>query len=251
MYFDRFINEIEFLIIMAGQERFKTYGNVFDEFTRRNLFKLQCQGFFEELVSPISIGKEANIFSARTKEGGYVAIKIYRLENCNFNKMWSYLMSDPRYKNSKPQRRQIIFTWVQREFRNLMKSREAGVHVPTPIHFLHNIIIEEFLGKGNIPAPQLNRAEIKDIDKLHELLVKELRLLYKKAELVHADLSSFNILLHEGKPVIIDMSQSTSTNDPNSTEYLARDIKNIAKFLNKFGFEISDERLHEEITKNI
>ena len=73
------------------REKFKTYGNVFDEFTNRNLFKLATQGHFEELESTVSIGKEANIFTARTKDGELKIVKIYRLENCDFNKMYDYI----------------------------------------------------------------------------------------------------------------------------------------------------------------
>ena len=72
------------------KEKFKTYGNVFDQFTMRNIFKLASQGHFEDIMSPISIGKEANIFSAIKKDKTKVILKIYRLENCDFNIMYSY-----------------------------------------------------------------------------------------------------------------------------------------------------------------
>lgn len=217
---------------MGGPERFKTYGNVFDAFTERNLFKLASQGFFEELASPISIGKEANIFSAVTKEGGKVIVKIYRLENCNFNKMWSYLASDPRYKNVKPQRRHVIFAWVQREFRNLLKARESGVRVPTPIHFMHNILIEEFIG-GDQPAPQLKNAEDAHTPAMRDAVLSAIETLYIDAELVHGDLSPFNILVESARPILIDMSQSTAADDPHAREYLLRDVQNVLRFFDE------------------
>ena len=49
------------------KEKFKTYEGVFDQFTNKNIFKLISQGHFEGISSPISIGKEANVFSAITK----------------------------------------------------------------------------------------------------------------------------------------------------------------------------------------
>ena len=234
---------------MGGPERFKTYGNVFDEFTRRNLFRLESQGFFQEVLGPVSIGKEANIFSAK-KDDSLVAIKIYRLENCNFNRMWQYLASDPRYKNTKPQRRQIIFAWVQREFRNLLKAREAGVRVPTPIHFSNNIILEEFIGHGNKPCPQLNKAALEDPQRFYEELVQEMTLLEKHAHLVHADLSPFNILIQQQHPVLIDMSQSTASTDPNAEEYRQRDIRNIATFFRQLGIDTDEEKLRHKVFKD-
>ena len=93
-----------------SKEAWKVYGNVFDEFTNRHIFKLGSQGHFNELVSAYRMGKEANIFIADTKDGKDVIVKIYRLENCNFNKMFQYLSQDERYDNLKGQRRTIIFS---------------------------------------------------------------------------------------------------------------------------------------------
>ena len=92
-----------------NKEEWKVEKNVFSMSSERNLFKLASQGHFEELVSPIEMGKEANIFTARTKDGGLIIVKMYRLENCNFNKMYSYIRPDPRYIQLKKGKRNIIF----------------------------------------------------------------------------------------------------------------------------------------------
>ena len=110
-----------------GREKFKTKHGVFDEFTNRTIFKLITEGHFKGLESPINIGKESNVFSALTKEGKRVIVKIYRLETCDFNAMYNYIKDDPRYSNLKDKKRKVIFAWVQREFRNLMNAREAQV----------------------------------------------------------------------------------------------------------------------------
>ena len=52
------------------KEEFKTWGDVFDSFTQRTIYKLITQGHFEGLQSPISIGKESNVFSAVRKDPG-------------------------------------------------------------------------------------------------------------------------------------------------------------------------------------
>ena len=69
------------------QDKFKTMHNVFDNFTNLTVFKLISQGHFDGLESPVSIGKEANIFTAKKGEGRVIA-KIYRLEACDFNRMY-------------------------------------------------------------------------------------------------------------------------------------------------------------------
>ena len=134
----------------ARKEEWKVWGNVFDNFTNRNLFKLKSQGYFEELESPISVGKEANIFSAITKDKKRIIIKIYRLETCNFNQMYSYIRQDPRYSGMKKQRRKVIFAWTQREHRNLLKAREVGVRVPLVHTSVDNILVIEYIGDDYI-----------------------------------------------------------------------------------------------------
>jgi RIO kinase 1 len=54
-------------------------------------------------------------------------------------------------------------------------------------------------------------------------------LLYKKAELVHGDLSEFNILYGD-QPYFIDMGQSVTRDHPRAYQFLMRDIRNINRF---------------------
>src|SRR3989338_3165190 len=136
-------------------EKFKTMHDVFDHFTNRSIFKLITEGHFKGLESPISIGKESNVFSALTEEGKRIIVKIYRLETCDFNAMYSYIKDDPRYSGLKDKKRKIILTWVQREYRNLMNAREAQVSVPIPITFQNNILVLEFVGRNSEIAPRL------------------------------------------------------------------------------------------------
>ena len=228
------------------KEKFKTYKNVFDEFTLRTLFKLSTQGHFEELESPISIGKESNIFSAKTKEGK-IAVKVYRLETCDFNRMYDYIKFDPRYVNLKKQKRKIIFAWAQREFRNIIKARQAEVGCPTPIAFLNNVLLMEFIGNRKA-APKLKDAIPKDIKSFFDKVIGNIKKLWD-AGLVHADLSSFNILNNNEKPVFIDFSQCTSLKNPRAKEFLERDIKNICNFFRKYGLEVDEEKVKEKIVK--
>lgn len=227
-------------------EKWKVYQNVFDNYTLRLLFTLSTQGHFEELKSPISVGKEANVFSATTKDG-IVAIKIYRLEACNFNKMYDYIKYDERYQNLKKQRRQVIFSWVQRECRNMLISRELGVRVPLPIKQKDHIIIMEHIG-GNNAAPQLKDAPPKNPKKFLDEIIKFIKLMYKKG-LTHGDLSEFNILNNNEKAVFVDFSQGTVKQSPNFNEIFERDVKNIVRYFNKIGHKVDYEKVLERIKK--
>lgn len=226
-------------------ERWKVYGNVFDQYTLRLLFRLSSQGHFDELASPVSIGKEANIFTAKTKDGRVVIVKIYRLESCNFNKMYDYIRTDRRFSDLKKQRRKIIFSWVAREYQNLLKAREAGVRVPTPITVRDHILVLEMIG-DQTPAPKLKDAVVKHPDELADRMISLMRKMCKSG-LVHGDLSEYNILVHNENPVFIDFSTGTTSSDPNYNEYWERDIKNMARYFKKVGIETSYEHIKERI----
>jgi len=228
----------------AKKEKFKTYGNVFDQFTMRNLFKLKSQGYFDDVKSPISIGKEANIFSAVKKDGSQVILKIYRLENCDFNRMYDYIKFDPRYLQVKKQKRKIIFAWAQREFRNLLKARENGVKVPTPHTFKDNILVLEFIGKKEV-APKLKDSIPRNKQKFLDKVIENMKKLHR-ADLVHGDLSSFNILNLDENPVLIDFSQASPLSSMNAEELFERDVKNIAHFFGKY-IKVNKDNIKKKI----
>ncbi|MFT4343365.1 MAG: serine protein kinase RIO [Candidatus Woesearchaeota archaeon] len=209
------------------REKFKTYNNVFDAFTLRNIFKLSSEGFFEDLQGLVTLGKEANVFTAQKKDGSLVIVKIYRLENCNFNKMFDYIKQDPRYEAIAGKRRDIVFTWTQREFRNLLKARES-IRVPTPYKVKDNIIVMEMIGDEK-PSPELKNKYPENPKKFLDKTIEMIKKLYEQG-LVHGDLSSFNILNHNENPVFIDFSQATVTTNTQADELLRRDIQNIVNF---------------------
>ncbi len=235
-------------MVRATPEKFKTLHNVFDEFVNRTLYKLITEGHFEGLIGPVCIGKESNIFQARKKDGSKVIVKIYRLETCDFNRMYDYIKTDPRFAGLQRHRRKVIFAWCQREYRNLFKARAAGVRVPTPYAFKNNVLVMEFIGTEQ-PAPKLKDCAPAEKQAFFDSLLEDYRKLYQDASLVHSDFSQFNILnLHE-QPVIIDFSTATPVDDPHAEAYLQRDARNIVNFFKKSGLSCSTEEAIKRIKK--
>jgi RIO kinase 1 len=220
-----------------GREEWKVYGNVFSKHSKELLFQMSSQGYFEELESAISVGKEANIFTASTKNDKSIIVKIYRLENCNFSKMYDYLNQDPRYTSLNKKIRLIVFAWTQREYRNLMLAREV-IKVPNPIAFKDNVLLMEFIG-DEFAAPELKNLPSKDPKKFHKKVLANIKKLFDKG-MVHGDLSPFNILNYNEEPIFIDFSQATMTTANNAKELLQRDLKNISNYFRRF-FEITEE----------
>jgi len=228
------------------QERFKTVQGVFDEFTNRSLFELQSRGNFDELLIPLAVGKESNVFIAK-KGKDKIIVKIYNMQNTNFKRMYDYIGKDPRYEFLKKQRRQIILAWTQREYKNLIKAERAKISSPKPLAWKNNILVEEFIGNDE-PAPPLKNLYPKNPKKFFELVIKEMKKSYDSG-LIHGDLSSFNILNHNDKPFFIDFSQGTLVKTPNSGELLERDVRNIVGFFGKLGVEAEVEESLYKITR--
>jgi RIO kinase 1 len=62
--------------------------------------------------------------------------------------------------------------------------------------------------------------------------------LYRKADLVHGDLSEYNIMMWKGKPVIFDVSQAVPTSHPMAEFLLRRDLENVSKFFSRLGVKV-------------
>jgi RIO kinase 1 len=92
------------------------------------------------------------------------------------------------------------------------------------------------------PALPLKDTPPQNPEEFFQLLLNEMKKLYH-AGLIHGDLSAFNILNHNEKPVLIDFSQSTVVKTPNSQELLERDIKNILQFFRKLGVKREAEEI--------
>ena len=235
------------MVTLTYQERFKTAKGVFDEFTNRTIFDLEKKEVFDEIVSPLEVGKESNVFIAKKGEEK-VIVKIYRVQNCDFKRMFEYIKKDPRYDYLSHHRRKIIFAWVQREYKNLMRAAKYGVTVPKILAFKNNIIVEEMIGDSD-PAPALKDQYPQDPAVFFEMVIVEMEKLYA-CGLIHGDLSSFNILNYNDKPVLIDFSQATLVKTPNSEELLERDVKNIVQFFKRLGVEANKEEILKRIVGN-
>lgn len=86
-------------------------------------------------------------------------------------------------------------------------------------------------------SPRLKDADIPSTSypALYEELILNVRTMYHTCKLVHADLSEYNIIFHDGHLYIIDVSQSVEHDHPSAFDFLRSDIKNIEDFFERFG----------------
>jgi RIO kinase 1 len=230
--------------IKDADER-KTYDEVFDRHTLFTLQKLISDGTIETLDYPVSTGKEGNVFRATSKKGPR-AVKIYRISTSTFRYLSKYIVGDPRFPGLGGNRRKIIYAWASKEFKNLTRMAESGVRVPKPHRCLDNVLVMGYIGSKRRPAPELRSLRVDDGHRLFDLLLQDMRRIHE-AKLVHGDLSEYNILLWRGLPYIIDVGQAVPLDHPFAEEWFWRDMRNMARYFNKLGVEVSPEELARKV----
>jgi RIO kinase 1 len=216
-----------------------TLEEVFDQSTRMVLYHFLSKGVIDEVHGVVNAGKEARVYWGKNKEGKELAVKIYLTSSAEFLKgMRKYIEGDRRFKNVKHDTRSLIFAWAQKEFRNLEQAAGARVRVPKPIAVKNNVLVMEFIGKDGVSAPSMKEQTPRDPQKVYSLLLTYLKRLYRKADLVHGDLSEYNIMMWKGKPVIFDVSQAVPISHPMAEFLLRRDLENVNRFFSRLGVKV-------------
>ncbi len=226
-----------------------TVDSVFDERMYLQVSKLLKSGILSRIEGIISAGKEANVYLAYGQNNKEYAVKIYKIDTNTSKWMRSYIIGDPRFKRIPHNVSKIIYLWASKEFKNLKRAYKVGLNVPEPLFIKNNILIMDYIGFGSIPAPKLKDIKFpKDPINLLSEILYFIKNLYQKAALVHGDLSEFNILYHNQKPVIIDISQGVTTHHPKAVILLERDIKNIFNYFETIGVEVPNrEEFYYEV----
>ncbi len=226
----------------------KTIDEVFDESTLKMLYRLMTQDVFEYIDYPISTGKEAKVFRGVTSEGETVAIKIMRVNTSIFKDYRQYIEGDYRFKKV-GRGRKLIFTWTRKEFSNLKRMHEGGLKVPRPITFAKNVLVMECLESQGQIAPMLKdfKLDTDEMQEIHDILVEYLFTLIREVKLVHGDLSEYNILMVEGDPYMIDVSQAVPLTHPMAQDLFERDVDNMVRFFTANGVETTREFIIDKI----
>ncbi|XP_062336702.1 serine/threonine-protein kinase RIO1 [Osmerus eperlanus] len=230
-----------------------TVEQVLDPRTRMILFKMLSRGVISEINGCISTGKEANVYHATTANGENRAIKIYKTSILLFKDRDKYVSGEFRFRHGycKGNPRKMVRTWAEKEMRNLIRLQTAEIPSPEPIMLRSHVLLMSFIGRDDMAAPLLKNAAFSE-SKARELylqVIENMRRMYQDARLVHADLSEFNMLYHNGDAYIIDVSQSVEHDHPHALEFLRKDCTNVNDFFLKRGVAVMTLReLFEFVT---
>jgi len=245
-YLERHIDKLK--TNRTGDEK-QTEDEVFDKQTLLVIYDFMTGGLIDSVHYPISTGKEGNVFYVTDEENEPYALKIFRTSTSTFKRYGKYIEGDPRFKGITGNKRKMIYAWTGKEFRNLQRYSEAGIRVPEPIDYNKNCLMMEYIGDDRGPAPLLKDTPLEDPETTYKQVVGFIRDGFKKAHLVHGDLSEYNILMWEGEPVLIDCGQSITADHFNAKDFLLRDITNVNRFFRNRDVKVTpDDVLLKKIT---
>jgi RIO kinase 1 len=211
-------------------------------------------------LGTLKTGKEADVHLLRRAVGTdgpacLLAAKRYRSdEHRSFHRDAQYL-EGRRLRRSRENRAMagrssfgrnlIAEQWAAAEFGALARLWSIGAPVPYPVQRDGTELLVEFLGSPEgVAAPRL--AELRpEPDELRTLWNGLLAALVTLAGegLTHGDLSAYNVLVHRGEPVLIDLPQVVDVvSNPTGREFLARDVHNIVGWFAARGLppEVAD-----------
>ncbi len=207
-------------------------------------------GYVTHIIRPLSSGKEATVSLCRATEsagGGLLAMKVYRSrDHRSFKNDAAYKAGrvilnghDRRAvaKKSTYGREFESAWWTGREWEVLQQLHEAGADVPRPVASGDGAILMEYIGDEDHSAPQLRQVRLSQAEgkSVLDRLLWNVELALRN-NLIHADLSPYNILWWEGAATIIDLPQAVDPrSNVNASELLARDVENLCRHFERYG----------------
>jgi RIO kinase 1 len=232
----------------------------------------------DEVLGLLKTGKEAEVFivERRMLDGSRSALlahKRYRptkvshkgeLQALGFTRARSFA-NDAKYHEGRKFRRSrearavermtdlgkriLAERWPGQELDTLVRAHEAGVTVPYPVEFTGDGLLMQLLGDDGVAAPRLVNARL-DPDQLRCAFAQvqgELRAL-ARANLVHADLSPYNVLWWRDRLWTIDFPQAVDLiENPHGFDLLHHDVTTMCTWFTRQGVATDAEALFAEL----
>jgi len=209
---------------------------------KERLDPLLADGIIDEVIGRLKTGKEAEVWLVRRGEE-IVAAKVYLdREHRSFRQNAAY-KEGRQIRNSRTQRaiekgsrfgkQASDDAWKSAEADALYKLHGLGVRVPQPVMFYEGVLLMEVVidAQGH-PAPRLIEASVpyqSAAAMYRELRQEIIKML--SADLIHGDLSPFNVLLGWNGPILIDFPQVIfASHNSRSESFLKRDVENLRIF---------------------
>jgi RIO kinase 1 len=139
--------------------------------------------------------------------------------------------------------------WVNREWETLRALEAVGTPVPRAVAATDDAILMTYIGDEARAAPQL-RAHRPDPDEAEDLFRQVIRSieLMLFVNVIHGDLSAYNVLVWDGRATVIDLPQAVDPRkNRHAFEFLRRDIVRICDHFARFGVAASPDAIASDL----
>jgi RIO kinase 1 len=230
------------------------------------------QQWFSDVLRIVKGGKEASVYQCAASphlNAAYLAAKVYR------PRKFRNLKNDHMYRDGRfdldSEGNQIInggmlhairkkteyglellhTSWIEYEYKALQTLYEAGADVPKPYASGGNSILMEYIGGDDLAAPTLNTVNLDKGEgrRLFKRTIENIEIMLKN-NLVHSDLSAYNILYWDGQIVLIDFPQVVQPGSNRSAyPIFKRDVMRVCEYFQRQGVSSEPGRLASELWK--
>ena len=234
-------------------------------------------GAFDTELGVVKSGKEADLFLIERAvpddpaESCILAAKRYRgSETSDFHRSARYTegrgMRNTRdaraaAKGTAYGRTVSAGVWAYAEFEALCTLHRLGVAVPYPVQVNGTEILMEFIDSGQSgaktsrtqAAPRLaqvrtTKHELRSyLDQVVEILIR-----LAEAGYAHGDLSPYNLLVRDGRVIVIDLPQLVEiASNPTGLDFLHRDCVNVCTWFTRHGLDADPESLFADLVARL
>jgi RIO kinase 1 len=225
-----------------------------------------------DVLGQVKGGKEASVYrcAAHPSVGvPYLAAKVYRprrfrtmRNDVRYRRGRQILTGDGRPAKTTDHRimraigkkskfgLQVMHTsWLMHEYAAMERLHQAGAAVPQPIAASENAILMGYYGDEVRGAPTLNEVSLDQDEAL--LLFQEVQRnieLMLAHDMIHGDLSAYNVLYWQGTIVVIDFPQVIeSSSNEDAYAILGRDVKRVCDYFRRQGVKRDPVALLDEL----
>lgn len=199
---------------ISGKRAFRLTFNGLDIISIKMLY---VNKFLKNLGLIIGEGKESNVYYGYDFNDNTVIVKFHRVGKTSYKNARKL-----RGYNQKKSWISVTLDNARREFQALKCLSENYGLVPKPLGYSFNAIVMEY-----IEGSRLDRSKLLQPKQVLDNILGTIRIAYTNCNMVHGDLSPYNIIVDTNEiPYIIDWPQWRE----NDLNLLKRDLKNVLNF---------------------
>jgi RIO kinase 1 len=230
------------------------------------------EALITDVLAMVKGGKEASVYccEAHPSTGiDLIAAKVYRpraLRNLRNDRMYregrdiliapGHTVHDHEHRIMRAIDHKTTFgqqvrhtSWLMHEFTTLETLFKAGAAVPRPLSYSDNAVLMTYIGDARENAPTLHQVRLgkEEARGLFAKIMHNVELMLQH-QLVHGDLSAYNVLYWQGDVTLIDFPQVINYHtNRDAFPILRRDIQRLCEYFARQGVDCDDQAIADDL----